>query len=151
MEYNNSYSFWKGRVNKDRHTLISKHLDTKHNMDRLSVGGGVSLWPDMEDMRLSLIEILKLGAICFLLFFVVMMVFSKLHGECMMYDNKILSFFMIQCFQLLIFTWVITVPLFEITSDLFVKTNTKSLQYNHVAACHIIRHFLQKKCYKFNS
>lgn len=70
-----------GRVNKDRHTLISKHLDTKHNMDRLSVGGGVSLWPDMEDMRLSLIEILKLGAICFLLFFVVIMVFSKLHGD----------------------------------------------------------------------
>lgn len=107
MEYNNSYSFLKGRVNKDRHTLISKHLDTKHNMDRLSVGGGVSLWPDMEDMRLSLIEILKLGAICFLLFFVVMMVFSKLHGECMMYENNIFSFFMIQYFQLLTITPVV--------------------------------------------
>lgn len=107
MEYNNSYSIWKGRVNKDRHTLISKHLDTKHNMDRLSVGGGVSLWPDMEDMRLSLIEILKLGAICFLLFFVVMMVFSKLHGEYMMCDNKIFSFFMIQYFQLLTITPVV--------------------------------------------
>lgn len=87
----------KGRVHKDRHTLISKHLDTKHNMDRLSVGGGVSLWPDMEDMRLSLIEILKLGALCFLLFVVVMMIFSKLHGECLMYKNQF------QLFHILLF------------------------------------------------
>ena len=70
-----------GRVNKDRHTLISKHLDTRHNMDRLSVGGGVSQWPDMEDMRLSLTEILKLGAVCAMLFVLVILIFNKLHGE----------------------------------------------------------------------
>ncbi|XP_061174490.1 uncharacterized protein LOC133183564 [Saccostrea echinata] len=70
-----------GRVNKDKHALINKHLDTKHNMDRLSVGGGVSLWPDMEDMRLSLPEILKLGALCFSLFSLVIILFTKLHGD----------------------------------------------------------------------
>lgn len=82
-------------MNKDRYILISKYFDTKYNMDRFSVGGGVFLWFDMEDMRFFLIEILKFGVICFLFFFVVMMVFFKLYGECMMYDKKNLSFFMI--------------------------------------------------------
>jgi hypothetical protein len=70
-----------GRVDKDKHTLIGKHHDTRHNMDRLSVGGGVSLWPEMEDMRLSPVEILKLGAVCFLMFVLIITLFNKLHGE----------------------------------------------------------------------
>nr|XP_022333283.1 uncharacterized protein LOC111130474 [Crassostrea virginica] len=85
-----------GRVNKDRHTLISKHLDTRHNMDRLSVGGGVSLWPDMEDMRLSLTEILKLGAVCAMLFVLVILIFNKLHGDVVQnllnFHNRLLDF-----------------------------------------------------------
>lgn len=143
QRYMGVFNILKGRVHKDRHTLISKHLDTKHNMDRLSVGGGVSLWPDMEDMRLSLIEILKLGALCFLLFVVVMMIFSKLHGECYMVSlTKIYSFFIFYHFLLLTINNNHIgnhILLFEITSNLFVKNNTEALRpYNHIAACHII-------------
>ncbi|KAK3098415.1 hypothetical protein FSP39_019264 [Pinctada imbricata] len=66
-----------GRVNHDKEMLISKHQQARQNADSLSVGGGVSLWPNMDDMRLSCRETLQLAAICFVLFVSVIFFFQR--------------------------------------------------------------------------
>ena len=50
-------------------------------MDSLNVGGGVSLWPEMDSMRMSTEEIYKLSGFCLLLVVTVLAVFIGLHGK----------------------------------------------------------------------
>ena len=40
-------------MREKRQVLVDKHDETRRNADNLNIGGGISLWPDMEDMRLS--------------------------------------------------------------------------------------------------
>lgn len=62
--------------------LMKKHEDARKQADKLNVGGGVTLWPEMEDMRLSQGEIIRLSLGCVGLLLVTLATFSKLHGMC---------------------------------------------------------------------
>lgn len=69
-----------GRVLKDREVLTGKHLHVRQKADKLRVGGGVSLWPGMDDMRLSRREIIELLLVSVALVPAVIYGFNKLHG-----------------------------------------------------------------------
>lgn len=70
-----------GRVLKDREVLTGKHINVRQRADKLNVGGGVCLWPGMEDMRLSRREIIDLLLVSILLIPAVVYGFDKLHGN----------------------------------------------------------------------
>lgn len=61
--------------------LAKKHHEAKSRVAELSVGGGVSLWPSMDDMRLNSWDVLSLTALCCILMFVVVKGFFFLHGQ----------------------------------------------------------------------
>ena len=65
-----------------RASLLVKHQEAKDRIDSLCVGGGISIWPNMEDMRLSKcdVAILVLEAVflCISTYFL----FNFLHGMC---------------------------------------------------------------------
>ncbi|KAJ8304381.1 hypothetical protein KUTeg_017964 [Tegillarca granosa] len=70
-----------GRVVKDRQLLMKKHLEARQKADTLHIGGGFTLWPNMDDMRLNKQEGLQLLLTCILLFCFVIFAFYKIHGE----------------------------------------------------------------------
>ena len=54
-------------MREKRQVLVDKHDETRRNADTLNIGGGISLWPDMEDMRLSRAEfILDMSSVGFI-------------------------------------------------------------------------------------
>lgn len=61
--------------------LIEKHEHIRQHSDKLSVGGGVALWPNMNQMRLSYKEIITLIFICIGLAALTGWLFVLLHGE----------------------------------------------------------------------
>ncbi|XP_076443525.1 uncharacterized protein LOC143282010 isoform X2 [Babylonia areolata] len=61
--------------------LIHKHEQIRQNSDRLNVGGGVTLWPNMNQMRLSGKEIAALVLACLVLVVLMGVLFLQLHGE----------------------------------------------------------------------
>ena len=61
--------------------LIHKHEQIRQNSDKLSVGGGVTLWPNMNQMRLSRREVVLLMLTCFALMAGTGWLFMFLHGE----------------------------------------------------------------------
>lgn len=73
-------SSFEGRVLKDREVLASKHLSVRKKADKLNVGGGVCLWPGMQDMRLSPWEVVELLLVSLTLLVTVIYGFNKLHG-----------------------------------------------------------------------
>ena len=73
-------SSFEGRVLKDREVLASKHLSVRKKADKLNVGGGVCLWPGMQDMRLSQWEMVELLLVSVTLLVTVVYGFNKLHG-----------------------------------------------------------------------
>ncbi|XP_076105109.1 uncharacterized protein LOC143073443 [Mytilus galloprovincialis] len=70
-----------GRVLKDRELLASKHSSVRQKADKLNVGGGVCLWPGMDDMRLSRREIIEILIVSVFLLVAVVIAFNKLHGS----------------------------------------------------------------------
>ena len=52
----------------------------RQRVDSVNVGGGVSLWPDMESMRLSYEEMVRLAGLCIGLAVAITAVFCCLHG-----------------------------------------------------------------------
>ena len=63
--------------------LQKKHHDAKSKVHGVSgIGGGVSLWPAMDDMRLSRGEVNLLMVVCGVLIVATMSVFLACHGEC---------------------------------------------------------------------
>ncbi|CAG2230999.1 unnamed protein product [Mytilus edulis] len=70
-----------GRVLKDRELLASKHSSVRQKADKLNVGGGVCLWPGMDDMRLSRREIVEILFVSVFLLAAVVIAFNKLHGS----------------------------------------------------------------------
>ncbi|KAG7481171.1 hypothetical protein MATL_G00063790 [Megalops atlanticus] len=61
--------------------LQEKHQRAKESLDRLAVGGGVSLWPEMDSMRLTAMEGLFLGLTCVAVAIGVFLIFRYLHGS----------------------------------------------------------------------
>ena len=51
-------------MREKRHVLVDKRDETRRNADTLNIGGGISLWPDMEDMRLSRAESMQSYVFC---------------------------------------------------------------------------------------
>ncbi|XP_045215539.2 uncharacterized protein LOC123565825 [Mercenaria mercenaria] len=71
-----------GRLLKEKQTiLVKKHEETRRKVDSLNVGGGVSMWPEMDSMRMSREEIYRLSGFCLLLVSIVAAVFALLHGS----------------------------------------------------------------------
>ncbi|KAH3859639.1 hypothetical protein DPMN_102457 [Dreissena polymorpha] len=53
-----SFSIKTGRLLKEKQIILSqKHEESRRKIDSLNVGGGVSLWPEMEKMRLTATDI----------------------------------------------------------------------------------------------
>ncbi|XP_072452083.1 uncharacterized protein [Chiloscyllium punctatum] len=67
--------------------LQEKHLKAKSSLDKIPVGGGISLWPDMDDMRLTKREVLVLAISSLLLIFAVVTLFEYLHGPLLLHLN----------------------------------------------------------------
>lgn len=71
-----------GYVHAAQRELQKKHHDAKSKVHGMSgIGGGVSLWPAMDDMRLSTREVNWLVVVCVLLIVATMTVFLACHGE----------------------------------------------------------------------
>jgi hypothetical protein len=74
--------FSTGRLLKEKQTiLVRKHEETRRKVDSLNVGGGVSMWPEMDSMRMSTEEIYKLSGFCLIMVIIVDAIFIGLHGK----------------------------------------------------------------------
>ncbi|CAI9720300.1 Hypothetical predicted protein [Octopus vulgaris] len=67
-------------IEEKRKILIDKHAAAKQNSNKLAVGGGVSIWPDMAKMRLNKFDLLQLITLFIILIFVAAYFFFKIHG-----------------------------------------------------------------------
>uniref|UniRef100_UPI00398F4919 uncharacterized protein n=1 Tax=Pristiophorus japonicus TaxID=55135 RepID=UPI00398F4919 len=67
--------------------LQEKHLKAKSSVDKIPVGGGISLWPEMDNMRLTKGEVIVLTMSSLLLCFAVIILFEYLHGPLLMHLN----------------------------------------------------------------
>ena len=68
-------------MREKRHVLVDKRDETRRNADTLNIGGGISLWPDMEDMRLTRAEFIKLCLLSVLLVVFTCIIFETIHGK----------------------------------------------------------------------
>lgn len=68
-----------GRVHLLREELDRLHQKAKSNVGDLA-GGGVSLWPEMDNMRLSRGELWRLVTLCCALFLGTLIFFLYFHG-----------------------------------------------------------------------
>ncbi|XP_072904301.1 uncharacterized protein [Hemitrygon akajei] len=67
--------------------LQEKHLKAKSSADKIPVGGGISLWPEMDNMRLTKGEVIGLAITSFLLSAAVFIMFEYLHGPLLLNLN----------------------------------------------------------------
>ena len=81
--------------------LIRKHESARNRSDSLSVGGGVSLWPDMQRMRLTRAEGGALVVISMALVVLSVIVFTLIHGKYVRYNCTI--FKLVLFFSLIFF------------------------------------------------
>ena len=71
-----------GTVYAAQRELVRKHYEAKSKIDRISgIGGGVSIWPAMDDMRLSQADAIKMAFICAALVVATMVTFYCFHGQ----------------------------------------------------------------------
>ena len=68
------------KVQELREELDRRHQQAKSNL-KGGAGGGISLWPAMDDMRLSKEEVWKLLGLCVLLVACTCAAFHMYHGE----------------------------------------------------------------------
>ena len=61
--------------------LVRKHETARQRVDSVNVGGGISLWPEMESMRLTDQEVIQLAALCVGLAAGIIVTFAFLHGN----------------------------------------------------------------------
>ncbi|XP_074660716.1 uncharacterized protein LOC141913154 [Tubulanus polymorphus] len=84
------------RLKEKQKILTQKHQEAKGKLDAVNVGGGISLWPEMENMRLTKQEVVNLMAVCLLLLLATISLFQWLHGELLgnltSYTNKLSKF-----------------------------------------------------------
>lgn len=81
-------------------SLLHKHQEAKNRVDSLNVGGGISIWPDMNDMRLTNRDVALLISAGLLLCLATIFLFDVLHGTAstsLMYSinylSKLLTYF----------------------------------------------------------
>ncbi|XP_051876124.1 uncharacterized protein LOC127572668 [Pristis pectinata] len=67
--------------------LQEKHLKAKSSVDKIPIGGGISLWPEMDNMRLTRGEVIGLAITSFLLSAAVFVMFEYLHGPSLLHLN----------------------------------------------------------------
>lgn len=80
-----------GFVHAAQQELEKKHHDAKSKVHGVSgLGGGVSMWPAMDDMRLSRREVNWLVIACGVLVIATMSVFLACHGQCVKWFTKLL-------------------------------------------------------------
>ncbi|KAL4630156.1 hypothetical protein GN956_G16865 [Arapaima gigas] len=71
-----------GPTLQERQKLLQeKHQKAKQSVDTLAVGGGVSLWPEMDSMRLSAKEGVILSVSCMAVTLSACLLFKCLHGS----------------------------------------------------------------------
>lgn len=68
------------RVQGLRQHLETLHHQAKSNLKNGGVGGGVSLWPAMDDMRLSKEDVWRLATVCVGLVAGTIAIFNFYHG-----------------------------------------------------------------------
>ena len=62
--------------------LMKKHQEAKSKVNSVAgTGGGISMWPAMDDMRLSLKEVIELIVRSLILIVLSVTVFVYLHGK----------------------------------------------------------------------
>ena len=82
-----------GRLLKDKQSLlVRKHESARQRVDSMNVGGGVSLWPEMESMRLTDEEVIHLAGVCVALIAFVITLFYFLHGISMLFVGHIAKY-----------------------------------------------------------
>ena len=75
-------SVTRGTVYAAQRELVRKHYEAKSKIDRIGgIGGGVSIWPAMDDMRLSKTDAVKMALICMALVAATMATFYCFHGQ----------------------------------------------------------------------
>lgn len=76
--------------------LQEKHLKAKSAVDKFPIGGGISLWPEMDNMRLTKGEVISLAITSLLLSVAVFIMFEYLHGPLLLrlnlYSGKVRAF-----------------------------------------------------------
>ncbi|CAH1795945.1 unnamed protein product [Owenia fusiformis] len=70
----------KMKLRETQQILTEKHQEAKNQADKLNIGGGVSLWPGMENMRLTKRETAQLIVACVFMLTAVLALFQFLHG-----------------------------------------------------------------------
>ncbi|XP_070542823.1 uncharacterized protein [Ptychodera flava] len=70
-----------GRALQKQKILERKHHEAKSKVEKLNVGGGVSIWPEMDNMRLVKSEVYLLFGVSVALVISVCSLFRVLHGE----------------------------------------------------------------------
>ncbi len=69
-------------VHTAQRVLVRKHYEAKSKVEGLSgLGGGVSIWPSMDDMRLSKEDAFRLVKVCLSLVIVTIATFYWFHGK----------------------------------------------------------------------
>ena len=61
--------------------LSKKHKEAQDRIDSLNVGGGISIWPQTANMRLTTKETCVLAATSTLLLFITAVIFTLIHGK----------------------------------------------------------------------
>lgn len=75
-----------GTVYAAQRELIKRHYEAKSKIDGISgIGGGISLWPAMDDMRLSGSDTVRLAVLCVVLVVATLTVFYSFHGSLYQY------------------------------------------------------------------
>ncbi|XP_035827980.1 uncharacterized protein LOC101853432 isoform X2 [Aplysia californica] len=70
-----------GAMREKQRQLIRKHNAIRKRSDQLQTGGGVSLWPNMKEMRLSKSEVVKLSLQAVALCIFTKLILQTLHGD----------------------------------------------------------------------
>ena len=79
---NDCFYVIEGRIRAQQLRLSRKHQRAQEGSDKLLAGGGISLWPEMDRMRLSREEMATLGAVCCGLAVTTAALFYMVHGGC---------------------------------------------------------------------
>ena len=75
------FLFSSGKMRERQSILLKKHHNAKSKASSLNVGGGVALWPEMDNMRLMRDETVMLIGVALLLITVTIGFFQIIHGD----------------------------------------------------------------------
>lgn len=76
-----------GRTYQTQQLLMQKHHDAKSKAEERFVGGGISIWPEMNNMRLTFSDLMTLVANSIILMVLTYGLFTYLHGTTLYHLN----------------------------------------------------------------